>query len=383
MRSFPVGLVAVLVACGGGGGGGSTEPPPSATGLTIQVAAAALVPGQVTQVTVIVTENGVVVAPTGVSYESSAPNVASVGGDGRVSAVATGNARITASRGTASAGTNVSVQPGGMLTPAGGTITAASAGIVITVPAGAVQSDIPLAIAPTTTPWVDPTIVRGAAYQIGSESLTFLHPISVRIGYDISRAPYGLPHAALGLRRAESINVWSDLRPSVVDSAAQTVTAMLTRGGLVSVGRLAAMDPCTSTAHRAFDFWLGTWSMTSGGQNVGTNTITLEPGGCAVYENYVSPTPLSPGRSVSFYRADTDRWYQTYIDAGNNMVLLGTTSFSDRSMVMTSTTQGQGTAWSRTSWSLNTDGSVRQLIETTFNSGQTYSVQFDIIYRKP
>jgi hypothetical protein len=373
MRVLPIAFV-VLVACGGG----ETTSPGPETSLTIRLPESLLVPGQVTRATATVSVDGQVVDPTGITWESSAPSVASVSSDGSVTAVAVGNARISVSRGSASASANLSVQSGGMLRPSGGTITAT--GITVIAPPGAVQSETPVAVSRGTPSWVDPTIVRGSGYRIGDESLTFLVPVSVRIEYDINSAPYGIPHSALGLRLAESIDAWRDVRPSHVDSVAQAVTATIGRGGLVSIGRLSATEPCTSDAHRAFDFWLGRWSMTSGGQNVGTNTITAEPGGCAIFENYVSPTPISPGRSVSFYRSDTKRWYQTYIDAGANMIALGTTSFSDHSMIMES--PPQGTAWARTTWTVNTDGSVRQLGELTLNNGQSFSVRYDILYRK-
>jgi hypothetical protein len=105
----------------------------------------------------------------------------------------------------------------------------------------------------------------------------------------------------------------------------------------------------------------------------------MEPGGCAIFENYITPTALSPGRSVSFYNTDDGRWYQTYVDAGGNLVRLGSTIWSAQQLIFVSPPPG---ALTRTTWTLNLDGTVRQFIEASGNNGQTWIPSFDLLYRR-
>lgn len=369
-----VALAATLLACGGS----DTATGPT-TSLTLSAPAGGLVPGQSAQLVATATSNGQPAGTDGLTYTSSAPGVATVSAQGLLVAVAPGGTTITARLRGATATLSVTVLQGGLVTPAGGTIRMTSGNVEVIVPPGAVTSETPIMLAAAPAPWVDPTLARGSVYQVGAEGTTFALPVTVRVRYTPSNAPYGLPQAALGLRRVAGTS-WVDIRPSTVDSVGGSVTASLTQTGIVSVGRLVPTEPCTAAAHRQFDFWVGSWNMTNGAQSAGENFITSEPGGCAVFENYVTATNLSPGRSVSFYNPHTNRWYQTYIDAGGNMVLLGSTQVSDGSLVMDSPAQGQ--AWTRTSWTREAGGNVRQVISSTTNGGTSFNVVYDLVYRR-
>lgn len=173
---------------------------------------------------------------------------------------------------------------------------------------------------------------------------------------------------------------WADIRPSTVDVTASTVTAAISQTGTISVGRLVPTEPCIGADYRAFDFWVGSWNMTDRGQNAGQNSITMEPGGCAIFENYVTQTPISPGRSISFFNADEGVWYQHYIDAGGNQVRLRSISHSGNQIVMV--TPVVNNQMGRTTWSLNPNGTVRQFIEASGNSGQTWVTAYDMLYAK-
>ena len=44
--------------------------------------------------------------------------------------------------------------------------------------------------------------------------------------------------------------------------------------------------PCEAAEYRQFDFWIGDWAVTSGGEAAGTNSIQPVHGGCALEENW-------------------------------------------------------------------------------------------------
>ena len=53
--------------------------------------------------------------------------------------------------------------------------------------------------------------------------------------------------------------------------------------------------------------------MVPGGLPGSTNEITADQDGCAINENFLTPTGVN-GRSVSFYNPADQQWHQTYID---------------------------------------------------------------------
>lgn len=68
------------------------------------------------------------------------------------------------------------------------------------------------------------------------------------------------------------------------------------------------------------DFWLGDWRVTwDDGASHGRNSIRKEYGGKVVYERFDGrPGVDLQGMSVSVYREDVDRWFQTWVDDWGN-----------------------------------------------------------------
>jgi hypothetical protein len=133
--------------------------------------------------------------------------------------------------------------------------------------------------------------------------------------------------------------------------------------------------PCTSDAHRDFDFWIGEWEVTTPARKEwkAHNSITVGNGGCSLHEHYTTPGGYE-GSSVNFYDAANDKWHQTWIDnQGGALYLDG--GLEDKAMVLRDAT-------SRITWTVEPDGRVRQLWESTADEGKTWSVAFDGYYRK-
>lgn len=96
------------------------------------------------------------------------------------------------------------------------------------------------------------------------------------------------------------------------------------------------LPPAAADDPRAgqFDFWLGSWDITSAGQPAGTNTITREYDGAVIMERFVgsAETGLN-GMSVSVFNRNTGRWQQTWVD-NKGAYLDFTGEFSDGKMIL-------------------------------------------------
>ena len=143
---------------------------------------------------------------------------------------------------------------------------------------------------------------------------------------------------------------------------------------------LAAPKPCSSEQHRQFDFWVGTWEVTQNGQPTGRNHIELVHGDCALAEHWVSAGGNFSGASLNIYDQANDKWHQTWVDTGGTLLELNG-GLEDGSMVLSGARPGPDGAEviNRISWTPNTDGSVRQLWESS-PDGETWTVAFDGLY---
>ncbi|UJH66758.1 hypothetical protein [Allomuricauda sp. SCSIO 65647] len=141
---------------------------------------------------------------------------------------------------------------------------------------------------------------------------------------------------------------------------------------------------CCSEAQQAFDFWVGEWIVTNAdGTPAGKNSIVKEENGCVLRENWTSEKSGFTGTSLNFYNAPEKQWEQLWIDnTGNHLKLIG--NRVDNRMVMTSVElkRPDGQKYrNRITWTLNKDGSVRQLWEV-LKGDEVTSVAFDGLYKK-
>jgi hypothetical protein len=144
-----------------------------------------------------------------------------------------------------------------------------------------------------------------------------------------------------------------------------------------------APAPCTGPEYRAFDFWLGEWTVTDAqGAKQGDNSITREEGGCLILERWTSASG-STGQSYNFYDPGPKKWRQVWVSGGavidysgglnakGDMVLEGDIRYRD----------GR-TAPFRGAWTKQADGSVRQHFEEYDPAKKTWGEWFTGIYRK-
>jgi hypothetical protein len=131
---------------------------------------------------------------------------------------------------------------------------------------------------------------------------------------------------------------------------------------------------CQAAEHRQFDFWLGEWEVfLANGTKAGDSRIESIAGGCALLENWTGSRGFS-GKSLNMYDRADQRWHQSWVDSsGARLDLAGV--FADRRMVLSSAAPAGPIQ--RIAWSVNDDGSVRQLWESSSDNGKTWTVQFD------
>ena len=142
--------------------------------------------------------------------------------------------------------------------------------------------------------------------------------------------------------------------------------------------------PCCKEEFRQFDFWIGTWNVTSNDKAAGQNTISIQQDSCVLKEEWVSATPGYTGTSYNFYNPSTKKWHQTWIDnQGSSLFLSG--SLVGGQMILQdelqTNTKGEKIQ-NRITWTPNEDGTVRQLWEATKDGGETWNVLFDGNYIK-
>ncbi len=156
---------------------------------------------------------------------------------------------------------------------------------------------------------------------------------------------------------------------------------------LIFCGNLIAQSSdcnCCSEKHSEFDFWLGTWSVTTPNGNLaGRNVIDKIQDNCIIRENWTSTKGKYTGTSSNFYNSQTDQWEQIWIDnQGGSLHLKGNRNGNHMILQSEEALNKNGDPFvNRITWTLNEDGSVRQLWETITN-GKEITIAFDGHYRK-
>ena len=153
---------------------------------------------------------------------------------------------------------------------------------------------------------------------------------------------------------------------------------------LAALVQTAPVD-CTDADHRAFDFWLGDWSVTAvaSGTVVAESRIESVAGGCAIQETYHQT--VGPGGTPTDYRGHSysafdpiDRvWRQFYVDSGGTVWAFAGQAVGDAMVLIVD----RGALQRRMTVAPSEDGSVRQTGEVSRDGGQTWSTGYDFIYR--
>ncbi|MGD1959062.1 MAG: tetratricopeptide repeat protein [Fulvivirga sp.] len=142
--------------------------------------------------------------------------------------------------------------------------------------------------------------------------------------------------------------------------------------------------PCLSAPnYRHFDFWLGAWDVFANGIKAGVNVISMAEGGCAIHENYTTAGNYS-GQSINYYDPIDEKWHQHWVGSGGDVYNYLETKRDTGMLQFKSKYIGPGgqISLSRLTFTLNDDGTVRQLFESSTDEGRTWAPAFDGLYKK-
>ncbi len=141
--------------------------------------------------------------------------------------------------------------------------------------------------------------------------------------------------------------------------------------------------PCSSAAHRQFDFWLGEWEVqTPKGTPAGENKVEKILDGCALRESWTAADD-SHGTSLSSYDGPGGRWTQTFVD-DLGMVLVLDGEFRDGKMTLSgrrSASRGS-TMLNRIVWQKLEGDRIRQRWEQSSDDGRNWTLLFEGIYSR-
>lgn len=154
--------------------------------------------------------------------------------------------------------------------------------------------------------------------------------------------------------------------------------------------------PCrTAPETRQFDFWIGDWDVTPWQQPPGPNVMYLGSNRveailehCVLLENWVAGPRGGnggAGKSINFWDTNRRQWRQVWVaDGGSSLDYAG--SFTDGAMRFEGWTLAPngGRVLQRLTFFPVSKDTVRQLFETSSDSGKTWQAGFDGRYvRKP
>ena len=155
----------------------------------------------------------------------------------------------------------------------------------------------------------------------------------------------------------------------------------------VTPGSAQESQPCADDpGFAALDFWVGAWTVWSGGQQVGTNLIRKVQDGCAIEEHWEGAGG-GTGQSLFYYLPASSQWKQVWVTpfaraAGGikEKTLVEAPAGSVR--FRGSIERGDGTTYlDQTTLTPLDGGRVRQRIEVSSDGGETWTTTFDAQYR--
>lgn len=144
-----------------------------------------------------------------------------------------------------------------------------------------------------------------------------------------------------------------------------------------------ALAPCrTGPERRQFDFWIGEWNVVdANGSPAGTSTIQSILDGCTLLENWTS-IGGNGGKSFNVYDRNDKKWHQTWVDDKGTFTHYIGGLVDGKMVVVHEQIAGGAKTLARMTFTKLPDGAVRQLGEKSTNGGTSWTVTFDLVYRR-
>lgn len=151
-----------------------------------------------------------------------------------------------------------------------------------------------------------------------------------------------------------------------------------------------SQKPCSGPEFRQFDFWIGEWEVFApNGKKGGDSKISILLDSCVIFEEWTSANSqqglIYSGKSFNLYNAATRQWQQTWVDnTGNTTEFLRGEAVNGKIVYYADkVTDPKGKIFKRRlTFSKLSDNKVRQLGERSDDEGKTWSVEYDLEYRK-
>lgn len=153
----------------------------------------------------------------------------------------------------------------------------------------------------------------------------------------------------------------------------------------LSPGQPTTRCACCHAKARQFDFWLGNWeAYNPSGKLVGTNRIIVMQDSCIMQENWAAQGSPYTGTSYNFYNTSTGKWQQVWIDnQGGSLLLEGGLVGKEMILKSKEVKNAKGELQiDRITWTPNSDGTVRQLWETSTDKELNWKAAFNGMYRR-
>lgn len=144
--------------------------------------------------------------------------------------------------------------------------------------------------------------------------------------------------------------------------------------------------PCeTDSNYHRFDFWIGNWEVFGPKGKAGESHVERILDGCIIFENWTSAKGGYAGKSFNTYNAATQQWQQTWVDnrGGTTEYLRGEASPGKVIFYADKVALAPG-KWClrRLSFFKLNDRTVRQLGERSDDAGKSWTVEYDLEYRR-
>ena len=152
-----------------------------------------------------------------------------------------------------------------------------------------------------------------------------------------------------------------------------------------SLAQSDSQCPCCSENHKAFDFWIGDWTVyNTSGKIIGTNKVVKLQDGCVLQENWKASNNSNTGTSYNFFDSSDNTWNQVWIsNTGNVLNLKGNISKEGIMVLKSKLVNGsKGNYYNQITWSKNKNGSVTQRWDILDENSEPLSKAFEGIYKK-
>lgn len=149
--------------------------------------------------------------------------------------------------------------------------------------------------------------------------------------------------------------------------------------------------PCAADpVYRQLDFWIGEWeAFGKNGSKAGDSKISLILDSCIVLEEWTSVQPQKgirfAGKSFNTYNASSGQWQQTWVDNTGGATEYLTGKFENNTMLFLTRpfrfSKDTMAIRKLQFFNLGKD-KVRQLGEISKDNGSTWTVEYDLEYRR-